>query len=314
MKKIIMSVALAVLTAASAMAWEPGSESLDTFYVYRNDAPPEEFDNSKVDSVVCSLIDTAGVAHAEYVSQEIWQNGKPYRIPLSAIDSIAFHHPYYEAVDLGLSVKWATFNVGAHYPEERRIDNLYGWGDPTGRHHESCQYESAYFGWTKVQIHNLAYAKYYGCSADTMVTHISGTSLDIAKVKWGGKWRMPTAQEFIDLFTKCKWTYEMRYDSLRAVNVDGYKVEGPNGNSIYLTVGIGRVGNVHWINTDVHSSDLPSGYWTGDRCGPTSYGARCLFLEWGNPQPFIKGKDCYYKVFDKLYVWFGLFVRPVMDK
>ena len=51
---------------------------------------------------------------------------------------------------------------------------------------------------------------------------------DVARASWGGSWRMPTYEEISELNTKCTWTWT----SLNGT--DGYKVTGPNGNSIFL--------------------------------------------------------------------------------
>ena len=51
---------------------------------------------------------------------------------------------------------------------------------------------------------------------------------DVATVKWGGSWRMPTTAEQQELLNNCTWTWT----TLNGVN--GYRVTGPNGNSIFL--------------------------------------------------------------------------------
>ena len=127
-----------------------------------------------------------------------------------------------EAVDLGLSVLWASYNVGATSPFEP--GGLYGWGDPTGTHIEQ--------GWASGGPNYIAdpeewMAIYGGVDAPD---NISGTSLDIAHIQWGGDWRMPTAEEFEELYTKCK------FELLPLNGIRGLKFTGPNGNSIFLPV------------------------------------------------------------------------------
>lgn len=51
---------------------------------------------------------------------------------------------------------------------------------------------------------------------------------DVATVKWGGAWRMPTTEEQQELIDNCTW----QWTTLNGVN--GYCVTGPNGNSIFL--------------------------------------------------------------------------------
>ena len=111
----------------------------------------------------------------------------------------------HEWVDLGLSVKWATCNVGATKPSD--YGNYYAWGETSTK--------SDYFA------ENCAT---YGKETDD----IAGTSRDVARVKWGGSWRMPTVAECVELLNKCTWTWTAQGGH------NGYCVTGPNGNSIFL--------------------------------------------------------------------------------
>lgn len=107
-----------------------------------------------------------------------------------------------EAVDLGLSVKWASYNMGATKPEE--YGGLYGWGDPTG---------------TKTSTNYSDYPS---------ITDICATEYDIAYNLWGNKWRLPTYIEMQELINQCTWVWT-------TVNgIDGYKVEATNKKSIFL--------------------------------------------------------------------------------
>ena len=124
-------------------------------------------------------------------------------------------HNGHEYVDLGLpsGLKWATCNVGATTPEE--------YGD--------------YFAWGEVKpktTYNLDTYKYYDGSNFTKYTGSDKTVLDpeddAATANWGGAWRMPTKAEQDELRTKCKWDWTTQN------GVNGYKVTGPNGNSIFL--------------------------------------------------------------------------------
>lgn len=133
-----------------------------------------------------------------------------------------------EPVDLGLSVKWASFNVGASKPEE--YGGLYGWGDAEG---------------TKTSTDNADYP-----SANPP-RNISGTEYDIARAKWGGSWRLPTKEEEDELVRECAW----KKSSLNGVK--GYTVTGKNGNQIFLPGVGGRIKNT--THYQVHGAD----YWSG---------------------------------------------------
>ena len=111
-------------------------------------------------------------------------------------------------VDLGLpsGLKWATCNVGASSPEE--YGGYYVWGETTTK----TEY---------TEDNSLTYGK--------QMNDISGNSqYDAARANWGGDWRMPTYNELNELSTNCTWTWTT-YNG-----VNGYNVEGPNGNSIFL--------------------------------------------------------------------------------
>lgn len=110
----------------------------------------------------------------------------------------------HEYVDLGLSVKWATCNVGAELPSDN--GNHYFWGEtaPQGKEWRKCQ------------------------TVGMELDDIGGTSRDIARVKWGKPWRMPTEGEIRELMDLCKWCWT------KVNGHKGYIVTGPNGNSIFL--------------------------------------------------------------------------------
>ena len=111
-----------------------------------------------------------------------------------------------EWVDLGLSVKWATCNVGANEPHE--YGNYYAWGETTTK--------SEY-----TEDNSRTYGK--------NMSDISGNATyDVARSNWGGSWRLPTKAEMEELKDKCTWTWTSQS------GVKGYKVTGPNGNSIFL--------------------------------------------------------------------------------
>ena len=108
-------------------------------------------------------------------------------------------------VDLGLSVKWATCNVGASSPED------YG----------------SYYAWGETSVKS-SYTDENCSTCGESIGDIGGTSCDVAHVKWGGSWRMPTEAEFEELINRCTWTWTTQG------GMAGYKVTGPSGKSIFL--------------------------------------------------------------------------------
>ena len=123
----------------------------------------------------------------------------------------------YEYVDLGLpsGLKWATCNVGANSPED--YGDYYAWGEID----------------TKGE-YTLNNSKTRGKS----MSDISGNSMyDVARAKWGGSWRLPTKKELEELESKCTWEWTTQNGK------EGYKVIGPNGNSIFMPAAGGRIGS-----------------------------------------------------------------------
>ena len=118
----------------------------------------------------------------------------------------------YEYVDLGLSVKWATVNIGATLPAD--YGNYYAWGE-TETKDEYTSDNSVTYG-------------------NSSLGDISGdATYDAATANWGKTWRMPTCSEFEELLNDCTWTLTTQENS-DGEEINGYLVEGTNGNSIFL--------------------------------------------------------------------------------
>ena len=123
-------------------------------------------------------------------------------------------NPDTDLVDLGLSTKWAKYNVGAS--DEKQLGGLFGFGDMTGFQ-------------TSINLEDYASADIYK------------TDRDVANKVYGSWVTMPTIDEFEELFTECKkeWVEDTQN------HVAGYKFTGPNGNSIFLpAAGTRTQGNV----------------------------------------------------------------------
>ena len=128
----------------------------------------------------------------------------------------------YEAVDLGLSVKWASCNVGAEKPEE--YGDYFVWGEVKPKE----DYDWSTYKYCRGSYNSMT--KYCTQSGYGIVdsNYMLDPEDDAATVNWGGAWRMPTRAEQDELREKCKWTWTTQN------GVNGYKVVGPNGNSIFL--------------------------------------------------------------------------------
>ncbi len=134
----------------------------------------------------------------------------------------------HECVDLGLSVRWATCNLGANKPED--FGNFFSWGEVKTKNNFSPG--------------DYAYSKSF---ADTWVnigTDIKNTKYDVAKAILGNDWRLPTATEARELLEKCKWEW------IDINGKSGFKVTGPNGKSIFLpAAGIKMLDETYYENS-----------------------------------------------------------------
>lgn len=135
-------------------------------------------------------------------------------------------------VDLGLSVKWATCNVGASTPGG--WGEYYAWGETETKSHYSW---STYFD--AIDASGREFRIY---NRNEGLKQISSTSShDAARMKWGGTWRMPTQRELEELLSKCSWSLT------KFEGHDGYKITGPSGNSIFLPLsGRYETGGLHF--------------------------------------------------------------------
>lgn len=123
-----------------------------------------------------------------------------------------------DLVDLGLSVKWATCNLGASKPDD--YGGLFQWAGTENVRSTSddlywnnCPYhidssDNYSKGWTKY----VPSSYYWGTSyiKDNVTT--LDLEDDVAHVKLGGSWRIPTNEEWVELVKNCTWTWEYDYD------------------------------------------------------------------------------------------------------
>lgn len=135
----------------------------------------------------------------------------------------------HEMVDMGLSVKWASCNLDASEPTE--CGGYYSWGEVETK----TDYTYKTYKWAKGS--DRTFTKYcdnpeYGYNGFTDDKKVLDPEDDAACVKWGDGWRMPTAPELAELFSKkCKWEY------VRIGKMECFKITGPSGNHIILPMG-----------------------------------------------------------------------------
>ena len=142
------------------------------------------------------------------------------------------------AIDLGLSVRWSDRNMGANTPTD--AGELYAWAEILPK--ESYTWEN-YLDWLESGL--------YGPYKEThfrRIIHKINSFDDAITIKHGVMWRIPTADEFEELITKCRWI------STKENNVSGYRIYGANGNSIFLPICGDSVGFLnYWSSTRMNS-------------------------------------------------------------
>ena len=143
----------------------------------------------------------------------------------------------HEYVDLGLpsGTLWATCNVGANSPEE--YGDYFAWGETETKDNYDCDtykwgtatYSAEYDNWILETLTKYNTKNNFG-TVDNKTT--LDPEDDAATVNWGGKWRMPTDDEWMELRENCTWTWVEGYNG---TDKNGYEVKSKtNGKSIFL--------------------------------------------------------------------------------
>lgn len=126
----------------------------------------------------------------------------------------------YTYVDLGLSVKWATYNVGSTLPFE--FGDYFAWGETDAK---------TTFSWENYSLCNgfqSGIKKYYAKDSKNILE----SEDDAASANWGKAWRMPTNTEWRELIRNCTWHLESDFDGTGVAGVVGESDK--NGNIIFI--------------------------------------------------------------------------------
>ena len=268
------------------------SVSAQHLYLHYDNGEVLYLGKDNVDSITFSNYDADSVYHDNIVTQVIHTNHTKYQIPISSIDSISCvnqdksyttcpddNHPH--MIDLGLpsGTKWSCCNVGASTPEG--YGGYYAWGETSEK---SAYLWENYEYWTdKDSDGDCDEGENQDLGSD-----IAGTSYDVAHVKWGGGWRMPSMEQIGELLINCnsEWT------TLNGVY--GWLCKGPSGGSVFLPAAGDR-----WSIFLDHESERCD-YWSSTR---HPYSDSCAIS-------LNKGSDgeSEFGTFDRV---FGQSVRPV---
>lgn len=228
-------------------------------------------------------------------SAKSFANGSYYRVTAKMTKQAAAPAGA-EAVDLGLSVKWANMNVGAE--KESDYGDYFAWGET-----EPYYSSQSPLTWKTGKIAGYDWASYQfttnGGSSFTKYTDNSATlesTDDAATANWGGSWRMPTYTELVELFATKSNTTDYTWEWTTVDGHNGWRITSnksdTSGNSIFLPAAAHRNGaslgeqgtyGTYWSSTLTFS---PSGAWQ-------------MYFDSDNPYDYLLSR-C-----------FGLSVRPV---
>ena len=190
--------------------------------------------------------------------------------------------PVPESVDLGLTVNWASFNVGASKPDE--YGKYYAWGELYSKN----DYSWNTYRWgdgSKLTKYNLSSS--YGNVDNKSVLEKED---DIAHAQFGEGWRLPTKAEQYELCMKCEWTWTTSY------GVPGHIVTGTNGNSIFLPA------TGYMLDSDFYLVGTAGYYWSSSLEANNSTGASIIY--------FATGRANY----SGGYRYYGFSVRAVAEQ
>lgn len=154
-----------------------------------------------------------------------------------------------QAVDLGLSsgTIWAGWNVGATSAEQ--CGDYYAWGETKTKKEKNIYIR--YFDLKKGSEKFITYNNEGG------KTSIRCSKRDVAWVKWGHKWAIPTKDQADELVRECTWTW-MKYNG-----ANGFAVTGPNGKSLFMPAAGLLYTGLDNVNEFLSVGSL-AWYWTSD--------------------------------------------------
>ncbi|MBP5560153.1 MAG: Ig-like domain-containing protein [Bacteroidales bacterium] len=167
-------------------------------------------------------------------------------------------NPKPTAVDLGLSVKWASFNLGASTPEGS--GDYFSWGETAPK--SSYTWSTYSYGQSK----NGPFSEYVADAAHGTPDYKTILDLedDAAHAIWGDAWRMPSNEEIQELRRNCNWQWT-------TVNgVAGYKVTGKTTGHFIFLPAAGMMGGSKVQNAGTEGDYWSSSLYTTESCSSWS--------------------------------------------
>lgn len=149
----------------------------------------------------------------------------------------------HEWVNLGLSVKWSSCNVGATYPYE--YGNYYAWGEVTGYDEGKKEFSESTYTWYEEGVGYTKYGKAHN-------KYLLDAEDDAAKVNWGGNWRIPHPDEVAELMNNCymEWTNDYNGSGVKGIIV--YKAKTTTDKGVYCGASKSTTPSAKYDLNDTH--------------------------------------------------------------
>jgi len=224
-----------------------------TLVVYHHDGTMRYIAIERVDSITYSNYDAQGQWCETVTTQLVHTPDTLLRMPVAEVDSMKVlslpsycpdsHHPH--AIDLGLpsGAKWACCNIGASVPEGS--GGYYAWGE--------VEEKAIYSDYHYLHAEYDKWSSEFVC--DNLGGDISKTEYDVAHVKWGEPWCMPSRNHYLEMLLNCE------YKEVSYRGVQGMVFTGTNGNSVFLPYAgykyqlLRRYSAHYWTSTAYVSGD-----------------------------------------------------------
>lgn len=217
-------------------------------------------------------------------------------------------NPTPQFVDLGLTVNWATFNVGASQPQE--YGDFYAWGETDAK--DRFYWATYKYNVGEYDEDNLSsLTKYcpksgFGYNGYTDTPSLLDLSDDVAHAKWGGNWRLPTSNEFKELRDSCNWEWTT-LNGVKGFKVTS-KVAGFTEQSIFLPAAGYKSGS------KIFNSCPTVNYWTSSLYAKWPYFSYCITYHFDDEEQKTE-EDIY----NAIYIgnsgrYIGRPIRPVCTK
>ena len=194
---------------------------------------------------------------------------------MTPLCTLAQTHNGHEYVDLGLSVKWATCNVGSYEPED--YGDYFAWGETS---YKSTYARNNY----KFLEGEDGYYRHQFTKYNERHTRLDPQD-DVAHVKWGGDWYLPSVDECKELIENCTWTW-VTQNGRKGIKGTSKK----NGNSIFLPASDSKI-QYHWGEPAIEHDE--GFYLTNTLDSRYDYKSAIVWFREGGSAPIVDGTDRY---------------------